>query len=256
MVKAIRPILSELESALTEVLTEPVKISLQIVSTYEAGISALVTGKVDFSLLGPASYVAAKKRNQDIRILALDSKDNSKTFNGVICVNEDSPIERISDLRGKKFAFGNENSTIGRFLSQQYLVEHGVFARDLAHHDYLGRHDRVGHAVAQGKFHAGALREGTFNKLKKKGLPLRSLAIFPNVNRPWVSRAGLEERIVDALRQSMLNLTAPEAFEKLSRKRFVTGRDADFAAIRSAIERNDVFFEGASLKKPLTANDR
>jgi len=256
MVKIYRPILSELEAAMVESTGEPTTISLQVVSSYEAGVSALVEGDVDFSLLGPASYVMAKARNQGIRILALDSKNHSKTFNGVICVAEDSSIAEIADLRGKSFAFGNEKSTIGRYLSQQHLAEHGVFAGDLAEFEYLGRHDRVGHAVSQGSYDAGALREGTYNKLKKSGASLRALAIFPNVNRPWVAREGLDERLFSALRRSMLNLSAPEAFKKLRRERFVAGADEDFARIRKAIQRNDAFFESAAGNDAVTDTEQ
>ena len=48
----------------------------------------------------------------------------------------------------KSFAFGNELSTIGRYLAQQYLMQHGIHEKDLSHYKYLGRHDRVGTAVA------------------------------------------------------------------------------------------------------------
>lgn len=256
MVKTVRPLLSELEYVLGEKLGESVNISLQVVSTYEAGIDALVDGEVDFSLLGPAPYVAAKEREDGIRILALDSKDDSKTFNGVICVAQDSPIVNIDGLRGKMFAFGNKKSTIGRYLSQQYLLEHDIAASDLAGFDYLGRHDRVGHAVSQGEFDAGALRESTFNRLRESGLALRALAVFPNVNRPWVARAGLDGKLFDALRHSMLTLSAREAFRLLGRKKFVAGTDADFHRIRMAVQKNSEFFETASMRSPVTTSEQ
>jgi len=62
-----------------------------------------------------------------------------------------------------------------------------VFAKDLASYDYLGRHDKVGAAVAAGKYEAGALKESTFKKQIKKGKPLRELARFPNVTKLWIA---------------------------------------------------------------------
>lgn len=242
MVAAYRPILSALESRLTEKLDDSVKISLQISSSYEKGVDSLVKGAVDFSMLGAASYIEATERNPGLRILALDSKDGSRTFNGVICVAEDSPLQSIEQLKGKSFAFGNKRSTIGRYLSQAYLVSHGIIDSDLKTYKYLGRHDRVGHAVAQGTFDAGALREGTFNKLIKKGAKLRALVTFPNANRAWVASEKMPVKLRVALRQTMLGLTDTSLFKPFKRKQFVVGYDGDFDRIRHAIKNNGEFF--------------
>ena len=243
MVKAYRPILTLLETRLSERLGEPVDISLKVASTYEKGVNALVEGKVDFSAIGPASYIAASDRNAGLRILALDSKDGSRTFNGVIAVKEESGIRSIEDLRDKSFAFGNQQSTIGRYLAQAHLLSNEVSASTLKHFDYLGRHDRVGHAVSNGGFDAGALKESTYNKLNKKGAGLRALAIMPNINRPWVASSDLDDRIFVALREIMLELRDEKAFKAFSRKQFVAGGDRDFDVIRNAIQDNGAFFD-------------
>lgn len=243
MVKTYRPILSAIEKNLAIELEHPVKIKMQIARSYEEGVDALVQGDVDFSQFGPAPYIEAFDLNPGLRILALDSKDGSKRFHGVITVTEDSPISTVSDLQGTKFAFGNEGSTIGRYLSQAYLVQHGVTASNLASYDYLVRHDRVGHAVAQGTHDAGALKEGTFNKLVKKGLPLRALARFYNVNKPWITRSGFDENLFQSLQKVMFELDAPAAFKAFGRSMFVAGTDADFEDIRKSIKNNGDFFD-------------
>jgi len=247
MVKAYRPILSALENVLTLELNEPVQIKLQVASSYQKGIDALVTGEVDFSMIGPASYIEASNSEPGLQILALDSSDGAKSFvRGVICVREDSQINTIAELKGKRFAFGNEKSTIGRYLSQALLTREGVTASSLQSFDYLGRHDRVAHAVSQATHDAGALKESTYHKLNKnKNLGLRILTTISTINRPWVASAQLDQNIVDALQSGMLNLEAPEAFEAMGKKQFVRGSDSDFAKIRSAINNNDSFFEGS-----------
>ena len=255
MVMAFRPVLSALERDLSEKLQDNVSIKLQVASSYQKGINALVTGEVDFAMLGPASYVETLELQPDLRILGLDSKDGTKTFDGVICVREDSDITEISQIKGKRFAFGNERSTIGRFLSQALLTRHGVTAEFLQSYDYLGRHDRVAHSVAQGSHDAGALKEGTYKKLKKKGLKLRKLATIPLVNRPWVASAELEENLFVALKESMLNLDAPKAFKAMDRKQFVEGTDEDFAEIRAAINDNSDFFATKVKRYPMASTE-
>ncbi|MCP4401351.1 MAG: PhnD/SsuA/transferrin family substrate-binding protein [bacterium] len=243
IITQFRPLIKILESELTETLGEIVTIKFQISGSYEAGILALVRGEVDFSRFGPASYIEAKQANADIDILAIESNQGKKRFNGVICVAEESNIQRVEDLKNKRFAFGDEYSTIGRYLSQQYLLEHHITASDLGSYDYLQRHDKVGNAVALGKFDAGALKESTYNKLVSKGRKLRVIATFPNVTKPWVARAGLPVQIKQAMTASLLAIKDKDALESLAKDGFVAGADEDYATIRKAIKNNQDFFE-------------
>lgn len=241
--KQFRPALAVLEKDLTERLGETVKVDLKISPTYEGGLADLVEGRVDFTRLGPASYVLGKDKEPRLSILAIESKDGAKTFNGIICVRMDSDIESVAQLRGKSFAFGDDQSTIGRYLSQLYLVEHGIRAKDLSRYEYLGRHDKVGIAVGRGEFDAGALKQSTFNKLVKKGVPIRVLVTFPNVTKPWVGRAGMDSRIEAALMAALLDMTDRTALKALKADGMLPGSDDDFAAIRQSIKENGRFFE-------------
>lgn len=242
MVQKFRPVLNALTESLQKKLGQPVKIRLQVASGYSKGVEDLVNGRVDFARFGPASYIHAKKLNPGITILAIESKKGRKVFNGVICVRDDSAIRSIADLKGKRFAFGNKRSTIGRYLSQNYLYARGVHAKDLEAFEYLGRHDKVGAAVASGKYDAGALKESTFRKLIKKGAPLRSIATFTNVTKPWIARSGLPNEIFIALRDALISLDNPAALKALRKDGFLPGNDSDYVSIRRAINKNPLFF--------------
>ncbi len=243
VIRQFKPVLESLEAALTKKLGQPVSIRTQVAPTYEKGIEGLVTGAVDFARFGPASYVLAKRDAPGIEILAMESKDGAKTFRGIICVPSDSPITKVSELKGRTFAFGDERSTIGRYLSQQYLLEHGVSSWDLKAYEYLGRHDRVGTAVGLKQFDAGALKESTFDKLVAKGVPIRAIASFPNVTKPWIARSGLPRDILDAIRAALLELNDTAALKVLKKDGFVEGTDDDYASIRESISTNPAFFE-------------
>ena len=243
MVKLFRPVLKELESSMSAKLQREVDIRMQIAKNYDQGISDLVNGNVDFSHFGPASYVEAKRMNNDINILAVEQRDNSKVSYGIIAVHQDSDIEDISDLRGKSFAFGDPGSTIGRFLSQLELVQSGILGVDLSRYEYLGRHDKVGTAVGAKAFDAGALNEKTFKKLVEAGEPIRELVRFPNVSKPWISRSGLDEEVLKALRESLLSVSDPKVNAAMKIDGFLEGSDLDYAVIRRAMEDNDAFFK-------------
>jgi len=243
MVRTFRPVLNRLEVILSERLSEPVTIRMQVASDYEKGIEQLVSGEVDFVRFGPASYVLAKERNPGIAILAMESKKGEKTFKGVICIHQDSDIVSVADLKGQQFAFGNQRSTIGRYLSQLYLTENGLKASDLASYDYLDRHDKVALAVADGKFAAGAVKEGTYKKMRAKGAPLKVLATFDNVTKPWIVRSGMDENVKDILQESLLNFDDQEALKRLKKDGFLPGSDEDYRPTRIAMQQNSRFFE-------------
>lgn len=243
MVRKFRPVLDALEAAMSGELGEPVHIKMRVAGDYEAGIEDLVTGAVDFARFGPASYVLAKERNPELRILSVESEKGTKVFYGIICVAEESPIRAVEDLRGKSFAFGDSRSTIGRYLSQNLLIRHGIGAKDLAAYSYLERHDKVGTAVARNRFDAGALKEGTFKKLVAKGLPIRAIASFPNVTKPWIARGALAPKVFAALRAALLRMRDPAALKALKKDGFLEGGDDDYAVIRKAMASNARFFE-------------
>ena len=242
MVRQFRPVLNALEKRMTEMHGRPVQIQMHVANSYEKGLDDLVTGKVDFARFGPASYVQAKEADPRVSILVVESNKGRKVFNGVICVSKESPIKEVAQLHGKTFAFGDKRSTIGRYLAQLHLLRHDVKAHDLAHSEYLGRHDAVGAAVGAGRFDAGALKESTFKKLVADGVPIRAIARFPNVTKPWIARGGLPDEVRDLLREALLSVDDPKAMKALKKDRFVEGSDEDYAFIREAMVSNHLFF--------------
>ncbi len=246
MVAQLRPSLDGIAKRMSEIMGEEVEVHLQVVGSYDAGVDLIVNGDVDFMRLGPASYVTAKDRNPGLQILAMENKHGKKTFNGIIAVRTDSDITEVSQLHGRSFAFGSKRSTLGRYFSQLHLMRNGVFARDLAKFEYLGRHDKVGQAIGAGLYDAGALESTTFGRLVAKGVPIRAIATFSNATRPWVARAGLTENVEAVLRQALISLTDPDALAALRFDGFFLGDDLEYDPTREAIRENSRFFSQLS----------
>jgi len=248
MYRMFKPVLSALEKRMEEELEERVKIKLQIYSTYDAAIEALVRGEVDFVRFGPSSYITAKQRNPGVQLLAIEEDEGNRRFNGIIFCRDNSQIQSLRDLEGKSFAFGDDNSTIGRYLSQALLVENGVRARDLSRYEYLGRHDLVVTAVLHGRFDAGAAKEGTFNKYKERGL--REIVRFDNVTKPWVARSGLPPELTASLRRGLIAVRDPAVLQSLGKKLtgFAEVRDEEYEFVRIGMEKSKEFL-GASVEE-------
>jgi phosphonate transport system substrate-binding protein len=242
MVEQLRPTLDQLERAMSERLREKVAIQLRVARDYETGLADLTNGRADFARLGAASYVAAKEQAPGIAILAAERYGDSIFFNGVICVAADSPIRKLADLRGKRVAFGDEESTLGRYIAQLTLARAGITAATLKDFKYLERHDRVGAAIASGQFDAGALEETMYDKMVASGARLRAVASFPTVTKPWVARVDLAPRIAEAISHSLLGMRDPAALAALRFDGFAPADDADFEVTRAAIKENWRFF--------------
>jgi len=243
VVRQFRPLLDAIERDLSASLVRDVVIRMQVAKDYARGISDLVQGSVDFSRFGPVSFVLATEENPQVTLLAKETVRDKEVFFGIICARKGGPIDDIPDLKGRSFAFGSDKSTIGRYLAQRYLSRNGIRAADLSRYEYLGRHDIVGTAVAQGRFDAGALKERTFKKLVAAGEPLVEVARFENVTKPWAGRAGLDPGISAALTNALLDLRAPDALAAIGKSPFVRGSLADYDVTRHAIVNNGRFFE-------------
>jgi phosphonate transport system substrate-binding protein len=162
MYRKFTPVIEAIQSDVEKRLGRPTDIEIQIFKTYEDGIEALCKGTVDFVRFGPSPYILAKRKNPKLDLIAMELEDGKKQFNGCIVVPRDSKIQTLAELRGKSFAFGDRNSTIGRYLVQEHLLSAGIRAIDLGRQEYLERHDKVAAAVLAGDFEAGAVKESNY----------------------------------------------------------------------------------------------
>lgn len=234
------PAIEALATAMQTVLGGKVVVNLKVYKSYDECLDKFVAGDVDFVRFGPASYVLARQRQPKVQLLVAEQEDGQKRCLGVIAVRADSPIHGLADLKGHTFAFGDENSTIGRYLSQAELVRAGIRAEDLKSWKYLDRHDKVFKAVEIGDYDAGAMHIATFQD-NNKNQQLREICRFKNVGKPWVARAGLEPRLVQALQRALLSLDDPAAMAALKVNGFLPTTDADFDVVRDGMRESTEF---------------
>jgi phosphonate transport system substrate-binding protein len=244
MYKQFTPLLEALQDEVGQKLSRPVDIELKIFSTYDKAINSLVAGDVDFVHFGPASYITAKAREPGIRLLAMEHENHQKIFKGVIIVAKQSPIHSIADLRGKTFAFGDPNSTIGRYLVQRLLVENNIYERDLKSWAYLDRHDQVAAAVEHGDFDAGSVKFSTFQKANE-GDKLRALEMFDNVTKPIVARKGLDDAVFSAIQTSLYDLKDQTVLKALKVSGFMESSDDDYKIVREGMKQAAQFKDPA-----------
>ena len=214
---------------------------MKIAKEYDESIQDLAKGHVDFARFGPASYITVQAQNPKIEIVAIESKKGAKRFKGIIAVHNSNMFASLSDLKGYSFAFGDQLSTIGRYLAQSHLIDAGIKGADLSNFEFLGRHDRVGTAVGAGSFTAGALKDSTFKKLVASGEPIKALFEFENVTKPWLSSETMDARTLAAMREIMLEAKDADVLEDINKDGFLSGDDTDYDFIRKAMKHSQMF---------------
>ena len=92
---------------------------------------------------GEEALIKVQDHQPDLILLAMEERKHKIHINGYIITRKDSGLRRLTDLKGRTFAFGNRTSTAGRYLSQAALVEAGVHAGDFKSFQFHDRHDQV-----------------------------------------------------------------------------------------------------------------
>ncbi|MBC8522380.1 PhnD/SsuA/transferrin family substrate-binding protein [PVC group bacterium] len=236
MYRKMIPVLEAIQDPIEQQLGVRVDIHLTIFSDYAHGIRALANGDVDFVRFGPASYILAEEINGNVTLLVKELRKGLARFNGLIVTRVDSGIDKVEDLRNRSFAFGDQNSTIGRFLAQSEMIDAGINSENLRSYDFLGRHDLVANAIISGSHDAGALKESTYKKLcdPKK---IKIVKVFENVTKPWLARAGLPEPVQKAIKNSLLAIEDTEVLKEIGCSGFTTAKPKDYDIVREGMAR-------------------
>lgn len=221
--------------------------SVEIVpfAVYGELVDAVARGHVDVARLEAGAFLAAQERAPGLALLAAEQSARGRARRGVIVTSAHGDIDTLDELRGKRFAFGDEHAAIGRYLPQAALLEAGLRAADLGGWTYLGRGDRIAAAVRLGEFDAGVIDAELFPRVNVDG-SLRALAPpLLDAPRPWVARAGLEPRLVGALRAALLDLHDATCLRVLEAAGFGRMSDDDYDPVRAAMAAAVAFATGA-----------
>jgi len=209
MAKKFTPLLATLEESIARRLRRPVRINCVIYRSYTNGHEGLLSGAVDFMRVGPASYLSMKEKRPGISLLVAEEN----VIDCEIFTRADSGIETLNQLKGKRFAFGDPESTFGTHLAKLALLRAGIRAVDLsANSHHFASHDEVGKAVKSGDYAAGSANVVVIDPSFK----VRVLHNFTNVLRmPFVARDGLAPAVAQALKDALLAQRSPAVLTNL-----------------------------------------
>lgn len=210
---------------LDEALGEELKLELRILD-YQQMEEALRHNQLDFVLTNPSHYLILRSQTTMTGVLATLVRNEqgvaTSALGGVILVPEDSSIETLKDLKGKRIAIAGSRF-LGGFQTQMYeLQQLGIEERHLQfsiHH----HHDGVLKAVLAGEVDAGFVRSGiledwqqhelgtaahlrVINEQSLLGYPFRvSTRLYPEW--PLLAMPHLDQRMVRRVASALMELT-------------------------------------------------
>lgn len=235
LIKRFEPLASYLGKA----IGRPVEV--RIGRNYDDHIEAIGKERIDIAFMGPVSYIKLVEHHGKKPILARLETNGLPTFRGAIVTRRESPLKNLAELKGKRFAFGDPDSTMSHLVPEHMLLMAGVRRKDLAEYRFLGGHHNVVLAVLAGDFDAGAVKDEVFQEYAAKGL--RALADSPAFSdHVFVTRATLPADTVQTLRAALLRLKAlPEGAAimqsiKKDMTALIPAADNDYDNLRTVVK--------------------
>lgn len=231
---------------LSETVGRPVE--LVVSASYAAHMAAVGDGRLDIAFLGPVPYVEMSERLGPGRLLARLRVEGETHFRGVIVARRDGGLDQLSQLIGRRFAFGDLHSTMSHYLPWYTLRRAGVGKSQLGDHRFLGSHDNVALGVLMGRFDAGGLKPAVFERFRARGLKV--LAETPSVpNHVMVASSDLPVPLVEVLSAALYALEPGSGVLEAvggGLDGFVPARDDEFDALRGILRylKRDQRWEG------------
>lgn len=234
--KKLAPLLSYLSQEVGQ------KVSFKTGKNYADTIDKFSSGEFEIGFIGPSPYIIATKKEKNLEILAGVETKGKPFFHGVIVARKDNAeINSVTDLKGKKFAFGSKESTLSFYTPAKALLDANVKA-SLAGFEFLGKHDIVAQNVVAKKFDAGGIQESVATKYAEhlkviqKSEPMYDFMI--------VAHKNLSPEVKAKFKAALLKLKDPAILEaiKPGATGFVETNEKNYDNLRVMMEQVDAAF--------------
>jgi len=202
-----------------------------------SAVDDMGAGHTQIAYLTPVAYIEAHKKYGAVPLVAPTTRGKPH-LSLVIVVKAGSGIDKPAQLKGKRFAFGDEKA----LLQKAAVASMGLTTGDFAEFAYLKHYDNIAKAVLAGDFDGGILKDSIAEEFRYKGLavigttaPLPSyvFAVHPKLSAG--TRKKLRAAFLALKKDGPDKTNVLEAFDA-SYDGFVPIEDKDYDAVRKLIE--------------------
>jgi len=130
-------------------------------------------GKVDFFYTNSAQYIELNKSNSAQAVATMVNQYKNQPvdqWGSAIIVRKDSPINSLSDFKGKEFMCRGLMAFGGWLMAKRLFLENGLNPeKDLKSIRETLSHENIVYAVYNGAVDGGSVRTGTLEKMAQDG---------------------------------------------------------------------------------------
>lgn len=211
----------------------------------------LAEDTAQFAAVGAVSSIQAQINAGAIPVVRGLNNEGKPSYRAMIVVAPTSPIKHLAQLRDKRMAFGDVNSTQGHIIPRIMLQEAGLGLRDFSEYRYTGSHRDCANAVILGKADACGMQDTLAEALvgEKQLRILQASREYPSSG--ITASRSLPPQVIDKVRLALL------AFEPRGRhapglynwdrtempRGFVAAGPDDYAELRDWLKRLDLLPE-------------
>ncbi len=238
-----------------------VKVKVQVPTSYAAVVEGLTSKNVDVAWVGALAYVAAHERSgaepmtksQRCPPPSLVPNQPSpcapiNTYPSIIIVRKEAGINTVADLKGKKFAFGDPDSTSSNLWPRFYLKQSGIDPdRDFARAVNISSQGAIALAVYNGTVDAGAMfgdarltaRRQAPDILDKTKVLFTAPQEIPG--DPQIVRKGLNPDQKEKLRRAFIKMGTDASMKKALKDIYSIdalepAKDSDYDPVRRVVQ--------------------
>jgi phosphonate transport system substrate-binding protein len=227
-------------------------------TSYAAVTQSMTSKKTDLAWVSPLSYAQAHDQNGCYPITA-SLRSGTKGYKAFIIVKSDSPIQKIEELKGKKFAFGDPLSAASTLYPKAAMLKAGLKPDSDLTSQNISSASSVAIAVYQGQVDAGAFYDDArknkevldkFPDIMEKTRIIWTSDLIPA--DPQIVRKDLNTAQVAKLKAAMLKMNDDPQAKKFMQDLFTIdalaeATDADYNVLRDVVKTVD-----PSILKPAT----
>lgn len=212
--------------------------------TYEEVNSLLKTNQVDLAFVCSGGYVYGKDEGA-FELLAISERNGSRIYQTYIITHKNTDIQKLEDLKGKRFAFTDPLSTSGKLYPAKRIKELGSTPDDFfASYTYSYAHDNSIQLVSKQMVDGAAVNSLVFDFLAhSKPERVENIRIIEKSEwygmPPIVVANGVSEELKAELKRIFLNIHndkgSMNVLSKLMVDKYVSDSDTIYKSVRDMI---------------------
>ena len=177
-------------------------VEVRVFPNHDLLVQALKDRKIDLAFLGAVKYVEA---HQDLGAVPL--VEEGTAVRSFIAVPPNSPIRTVEELKGKRFAFGYEDSTTTHLIPVLLLSKHGIKEKDLKATFAGHQPQKTIDEMLDGRFDAAAVSDFFYARNKSRLRVIEESDEF--AGPPIVARKDLPQSVQNEVKRLFLSYKAP-----------------------------------------------